>query len=192
MPALPVPFGRAAGTVHRCQTMRFLPDSPRLSFRLLTRADAPLVVATATDGAVMRYISGQPRSRQEALAEMERWLALDDGRHGLFVAEDKQTGEFAGFFILRQLEQTGLTETGFRLPAHQWGKGYASEGARAILEYAFKKLDPPCIVAVVEEGNLASRRVLEKNGFENQGTRVHYGADLFFYKLTRERFTTGR
>ena len=59
---------------------------------------------------------------------------------------------------------TPCVEIGWRLAAAFWGKGYATEGAKAALEYAFKHLKLPQVVAFSVSDNLKSRRVMEKIG----------------------------
>jgi RimJ/RimL family protein N-acetyltransferase len=164
------------------------PDSPRLKFRLSNAGDEPLFLMTSTSASVMRYITGKPRTIEEARAEMIVLLKLDDGEHGHFVAEEKETGDFVGFFIVRRFEAPEETETGYRLREKYWGKGYATEGTRAVLHYIFEKLNRPFAVAVVEAGNVASRRVLEKNGFLHEKTGQFYDAELMYFKITREQF----
>lgn len=168
--------------------MFHLPESPRMKFRKLTPADEPLVIATSCDANVMRFITGKPRTAEEAKAELEKNLKLDDGRHGVFVAESKTSGDFIGFFLVRPFEVEGETETGYRLPEHQWGKGYATEGTFAMLQYILGSLGQPFVIAVVEEAHLASRRVLEKAGFVFEKTGYFYNAELMYYKITREQF----
>ena len=57
-----------------------------------------------------------------------------------------------------------MAELGFRFARQQWGKGYATEAARAIVRYAFESTEIQRVIAVVDPHNLASVRVLEKLG----------------------------
>ncbi len=168
--------------------MRRLPESSRLTYRLITPKDEALMILTSCNANVMRYITGKPRTIKEAKAELIINLKHDDGEHGLFVAEAKETGEFVGFFLVRPFENPEETETGYRLLEKHWGKGYATEGATAMLRYMFEVLNRPFAVAVVAEANIASRRVLEKTGFRHEKTGQFYDAELMYYKVTRSQF----
>jgi RimJ/RimL family protein N-acetyltransferase len=156
-------------------------ESSRLVFRLITPADEPLLISTSCDAEVMKYITGQPRTVKEAKAELQRILKLDDGEHGFLVAELKTSGEFAGFFLVRRFENPEETEIGYRLPVSQWGKGYATEGASAVLHYIFHDLKKPYAVAVVDPLNEASRKVLLKLGFQFKKTGRYYDHELEYY-----------
>lgn len=168
--------------------MHPLPDSPRMKFRRLSATDEPLVIATSCNANIMRFITGKPKTEEEARAELQKNLKLDDGMHGVFVAESKTTGEFIGFFLVRPFEEEGETETGYRLAEQHWGKGYATEGTLAMLYYILKTLQRPFAVAVVEAAHTASRRVLEKAGFIHEKNGHYYHADLMYYKITQARF----
>ena len=164
------------------------PDSPRLKFRLITPEDEPLIILTNCNANVMRYITGKPRTIEEAKAELIVKLKLNDGEHGQFVAEEKSNGDFVGFFLVRPFELPEETETGYVLGEKHWGKGYATEGTRAMMHYIFEHLDRPFVVAVADAGNMASRRVLEKIGFRHEKTGQFYNAELMYYKVTRQQF----
>ncbi len=90
---------------------------------------------------------------------------------GCFAATDKQDGAPLGWFGLRPPESAGLdrhasgtTEVGYRLFPAAWGRGYATEGARALVGQAFTALGFERVVATTMTVNIASRRVLEKAG----------------------------
>jgi len=106
---------------------------------------------------------------EETAAGMERarehWA-----RHGFgwWAAELKETGEFIGFLGLAvpgfEAHFTPCVEIGWRLAAEQWGRGLATEGARASLRYGFEELGMKEIVSFTTVSNVRSRRVMEKIG----------------------------
>lgn len=77
-------------------------------------------------------------------------------------------GEFLGWFELRPLEEDSAeaVELGYRLRRAAWGRGYATEGSRALVERAFTKLGVERITAYTMAVNTGSRRVMEKAGLE--------------------------
>lgn len=87
---------------------------------------------------------------------------------GLFATHLKETNAFIGFIglwpVSFQAHFTPATEIGWRLNSKYWGKGYATEGARAALEYGFNKLGLNEIVSFTTENNLRSRKVMERIG----------------------------
>ena len=87
---------------------------------------------------------------------------------GLFACVIKDTGEFIGYVGLNMPEFeahfTPCVEIGWRLAYHAWGKGYASEAARAVLQVGFEKFVLDEIVAFTVPTNIRSRRVMEKIG----------------------------
>ena len=120
---------------------------------------------------------------------------LADGL-GAFAAIDKETGELAGRFSLKPASSYGLTggtELGYRLYPAFWGRGLATEGARALLGSAFGRLQVDQVVATTMADNAGSWRVLEKCGMRRVRTFHYPDADLmpgaengdFVYELTR-------
>jgi RimJ/RimL family protein N-acetyltransferase len=87
---------------------------------------------------------------------------------GLFVAELRHEGTFIGFVGLAvpgfQASFTPCVEIGWRIAAEYWNQGFATEGAREVLRYAFDSLALDEIVSFTVPANLASRRVMEKIG----------------------------
>jgi RimJ/RimL family protein N-acetyltransferase len=92
------------------------------------------------------------------------------GRHGFgtFAAELIETGTFIGFVGLStpafDAHLMPAVEIGWRLAFEHWGKGLATEGARAALNYGFSTLGLEQIVSFTVPANLRSRRVMEKLG----------------------------
>jgi RimJ/RimL family protein N-acetyltransferase len=87
---------------------------------------------------------------------------------GAWAAELRATGEFIGFIGLSvptfEAHFTPCVEIGWRLAAAHWGKGLATEGARAALDFGFNELQLPEVVSFTTAANLRSRRVMEKLG----------------------------
>jgi RimJ/RimL family protein N-acetyltransferase len=142
----------------------------RLRLRRFVESDVDNLAALHGDPEVMRYIDG-PASREEVAAQTlpEILRGYDELPAGLgqFVAEEKATGAFLGWFSLGPAYSYGLdggTELGYRLLPSAWGHGYATEGARALVESGFAELGLDRIVATTMAVNAGSRRVLEKAG----------------------------
>lgn len=110
-----------------------------------------------------------PLSSEESDTLVARIEAHFDQRgFGLWAVEVPDVAPFVGFVGLSvpRLEAhfTRCVEIGWRLAAKHWGKGYATEGARAVLAFGFETLLLGEIVSFTTTGNLPSRRVMEKIG----------------------------
>ena len=121
--------------------------------------DADLLVALDADPEVMRYITyGLPTPRSAYVETyLPRWLAIYQAQPGLgyFAAERRDTGEFLGWFHLRDDRiEPEYVELGYRFRRSAWGRGYATEGARALLAHGFNGLGLARISARTLLGNL--------------------------------------
>ena len=93
-------------------------------------------------------------------------------KHGytLWAVELKETGQLIGFIGLNYTDWkspfTPAVEVGWRLGFQYWGKGYATEGAQAALDYGFKRCSLKEIVSFTVPANLRSIRVMEKIGLK--------------------------
>jgi len=146
-------------------------ETDRLLLRRFTPADEDNLVELDSDPEVMRFLTGgKPTPREvvrhellpSILCEYERY----DGRFGLWAALAKPSGWFLGWFELRPREGRGADEVelGYRLRRDAWGRGYATEGARALVDRAFATPVVRRVFAETMAVNTASRRVMEKAG----------------------------
>jgi RimJ/RimL family protein N-acetyltransferase len=150
--------------------MQVFLETPRLVLRRFTLADVDNLVSLNADPDVMRFISGgipigRVEIEDELLPAFLGYYERFDG-YGFWAAVEKRTGEFLGCFYLTPQEggAPGEAELGFRLRRSAWGKGYATEGSRALIRRGFTEFGVQCVVADTVAGNIASRRVLEKAG----------------------------
>jgi ribosomal-protein-alanine N-acetyltransferase len=168
----------------------------RLELRPLAAADLDDLAALFADPDVMRYVGeGRPRTRADTATRLE--LHLDHWRkHGFgFFGVRRRgepgasatggTGAFIGRCGLQYLGDTGSVEVGYTLAKPYWGQGYATEAARACVEYGFGVLGLPRIVAIARPENAASRRVLEKLGMRLVKTTEWDGNPVVWYELDR-------
>lgn len=153
------------------------------SFRPEDLADLHLVFG---DAEVMRYISGgKARSLEETGKGLARtidgWQSLGFGFWAVTIkGSDKMIG-YCGFMFL---EGTPEIELAYGLAKPYWGSGFATEAARACLQYGFAEMKLERIVGVVNPGNAASQRVLEKLGMKYTRDVRHYDADLMYYEIS--------
>jgi len=141
----------------------------RLRLRRFTAADAGHLVALDGDPEVMRYLTnGRPTPREvvegEVLPSILR--CYEHSEAGRWAAEDPADGGFLGWFSLQPPPDGGTAELdlGYRLRSSAWGRGYATEGARALVRKAFADLGTQRVFAQTMAVNTRSRRVMEKAG----------------------------
>jgi RimJ/RimL family protein N-acetyltransferase len=175
-------------------------ETERMLLRRFTAADAGLLAALYGDPRVMRFIALELPSLEEVESKilpsyLREYRELADGL-GSFAAIEKATGQMAGGFSLKPANSYGLaggTELGYRLYPAFWGRGLATEGARALIGSAFGHLHLDRVVATMMADNADSWRVLEKCGMRRVRTFYYPHADLmpgaehgdFVYELAR-------
>jgi RimJ/RimL family protein N-acetyltransferase len=95
----------------------------------------------------------------------------------------KDSGELIGDCgrILQEVEGTNYVEVGYHVRRDLWGNGYATEAARACMEYAFAKLGVARVISMIRPENMQSRRVAEKNGLSCEKIIFWRGYDHCIY-----------
>jgi RimJ/RimL family protein N-acetyltransferase len=169
----------------------------RLVLRRMTEADLDDLISLHNDPVVMRFLTGgKPVSREQVEREYHDVFSKD----GYWVAAERGTGAFHGWFAFHPTpdRDAGQRELGYRLRRLAWGKGYATEGSRALIERGFADPAIRRVWAQTMAVNIPSRRVMEKAGLTLErvfhlewddplpGTEqgeVEYGLD----RATRER-----
>jgi [ribosomal protein S5]-alanine N-acetyltransferase len=157
--------------------------TPRLTLRPFAPEDAAALFAIFRVGEVGRFVGGA----HDTIAASEELIAVhgtSQRRNGFsyWAVEERGTGALVGEVGLQLLERTGPdVEIGWVIAKPAWGRGYATEAARAWLRAGFQTLGLDEIVAVVRPENEASHRVARRLGMEPAGRRHVYDHDLDVY-----------
>lgn len=108
---------------------------------------------------------------------------------GLAILE-KGTRQYIGFCGLSELPDDSGTETYYILHPDHWGKGYATEAAQRLFEYAFSVLNVPHLDTFLVDDNSASHQVAEKLGMKDMGPTSHheYQQDVRRFRVTHSDF----
>ncbi len=142
----------------------------RLLLRRWRSDDVGPFAAMCSDPEVMRYIgSGDTRTREQAAAAIlafeREW---EEKGYGLFAVEVLGSNQLIGFSGLAEPtflpEIMPSIEVGCRFARQSWGNGFATEAARAALDFGLVKLGMPEIVSIHQVGNHASGRIMQKLG----------------------------
>lgn len=153
----------------------------RLKLRRFIPADLEPLLGVFGDSEVMRYVGAErrPLDRREVAALMAcaetQWQRQG---FGLLAIVELETGRLVGEAGLQPLEQGPDIEAGYTLARAAWGRGYATEAARAILRWGFAGLGLQRVVAVADPANAASLRVLDRLGMKRLGVRQCYNARM--------------
>ncbi len=160
--------------------------------RPLRLADLGPMHEVYADREVMRYV-GSGDSFSETIEDSERRLRRAIEHHerhgfGLWAVTSRETGTVMGDAgLILYAERGPDIELAYRLAKAHWGRGFATEAARAWLEFGFGELDLDRIVAVTHEENLASLRVLGKIGMHPEGRTDYRGTELLLFAIERDR-----
>jgi RimJ/RimL family protein N-acetyltransferase len=152
-------------------------ETERLLLREWRESDVEDYARICSDPEVMRYMF-PPRAHTyaEAAADArrlrehwERW------GFGHWAVEERATGRFVGRTGFKRHPDWPLdpdnTECGWLFAREVWGRGYATEAARAAVRFGFEELNRPEVISIARPGNAASRRVMEKAGLSYAGAR---------------------
>jgi len=179
-------------------------ETDRLFLRPLTRGDWNLALEMFTDPEVMKFVADV--SSEEALAaEMKAFIRRGaGGRVGVWCVLQRETGEKLGTAVLLPLpiEESDTDwsllqedrypdadiEVGYMLRRSAWGKGYATEACRRLVQFAFEETELDEIVAVTDPRNAVSQKVLRKCGLRAEGLRRAYADECSAFRMSRQQW----
>ncbi len=148
-------------------------ETERLVLRPLTPEDAPTVARLAGRREIADTTISIPHPYSQDQAR--EWIATHAGPAGagkelVFGITTRQEGRLMGAVGLREIDtEHSQAEMGFWTEVESWGKGYATEAARAVIRYAFEQLKLNRVYAHHMVRNPASGRVLQKAGMKREG-----------------------
>lgn len=161
----------------------------RTVLRPFARADAEDAHRIFSDAEVMRYAAGEPDvDLQATVARLDRYATIQ-AEHGFskWAVRERESGVYLGDAGLTVLAETREIELGYRLGRAHWGRGLATELARAWLDHALHVLALPRVIAFADPRNLASIRVLEKIGMSYARRDRLAGLDCVVFEAVRGR-----
>lgn len=159
--------------------------TPRLRLRPLAPDDLDALAEIYAHPLVAPWIG--PHTRGDVAREIELHVA-HQASHGwsFWAVEERASGRLIGDCGIQPLEQRGPEpELGYDFHPDAWGRGVATEAARAVMAAAFGPLGLDHVLAVVKPSHVASQRVLEKAGLRRTGERQAYGEAMLTYEARR-------
>ncbi|WP_238163043.1 GNAT family N-acetyltransferase [Kribbella capetownensis] len=142
-------------------------ETERLMMRRFTVDDVDLLTGLDSDLEVMRFLTGKATPRDEiANVVLPEILAVyaEHRELGTFAAYQKSDGVFIGWFGMQPTKEPAMVGVGYRLNRTAWGKGYATEGTKALIDKAFGELGMDRVVADTMAVNHRSRAVMRRSG----------------------------
>lgn len=162
-------------------------QTKRLFLRPITEADFDVLYEMNTDAEVMRYIgNGKIRSDKTSVHNtintLQKWYA-ENRQLAAWATIEKTSNTMIGWHSLKHLPNSKLVEVGYRLRKAFWGKGYATEMAKALIDYGFNQLGLNKIVGITHPENEPSKRVLQKCGLGYVGKDFYYNTKVDLFEI---------
>jgi [ribosomal protein S5]-alanine N-acetyltransferase len=165
-------------------------ETPRMILREFCNGDADALAAVLSDPGTMRFYPA-PLDR----AGVEEWMARNRRRyakdgHGLWAMVVRQNNEVIGDcgWTVQNVDGTDEMEIGYHVRRELWGRGLATEAARACREYGFARLPVERLISIIPPENLPSRRVAEKNGMTIWKQEMRVGFPHLIYSIRRDQW----
>ncbi len=151
----------------RKELMKPITETERLLLRELAPDDAKDFYNLNLNPSVIKYTGDKAfQNIDEAKEFLENYQDYRLNGYGRWAVISKDNNEFLGWCGLKYSSSTNETDIGFRFFEHYWNKGFATESARACIDYGFEKLNLNRIVGRAMLENKASVNVLEKIGLQ--------------------------
>lgn len=166
--------------------MRIL-ETERLVLRHLMLDDLDVLAALYADPDIRRYFPEGTLTYEETRAELE-WFLHGHPEHpelGLWATVEKASGRLIGRCGLLPwtIDGRAEVEVAFLLEKPSWGKGFATEAARALVDYGFTTLGLARLVCLIEEGNSASVAVATRIGMTFEGAKADEHGPFLLYAI---------
>jgi [ribosomal protein S5]-alanine N-acetyltransferase len=160
----------------------------RLELRTFTDADIPAAHAIYSDPEVMRYVGRGAVSSENETRGMLAAYAAHQAAHGFsfWAVVERETGTLigdAGLFFSQSIGPE--VEVGYTLARSAWGQGYATEAARAALEWTWASVETDQLISLIAPGNAASIRVAERLGLDRLREHALDGRAVLIYGIDR-------
>lgn len=162
-------------------------ETERLLLRRVTVDDVAELVAIHADPDITRFMGVWDH------ASALEWLRGVDQNwrmhgYGRLAITDRASGRLLGRTGLMFLSQFSETELGWTLRRDEWGRGYATEAARACADWAFGDFEIPYLTSFIEPGNERSVRVASRLGMTPLRSDVFHDRPMIVHAVTRETY----
>ncbi|MES2515439.1 MAG: GNAT family N-acetyltransferase [Bacteroidota bacterium] len=141
-------------------------ETPRLLLRKKVVEDAPFFFDLNSDPLVTQYTGDGAFKDLKGAEDIVKYVIgqYEKNGYGRWLVAEKESGEPLGWCGLKFHDDTNETDIGYRFMQKYWGKGYATESAKACIDYGFSILKLKRIIGNAMEANTASIHVFKKLG----------------------------
>jgi ribosomal-protein-alanine N-acetyltransferase len=146
-----------------------------MRLRPLTLEDADDIHCIFSDAVAMTYSITGTRSREQTRVWLERALGrVEEDGHGFLACVLRENGRYAGHagLLLQEVEGRREIEIAYWFVRELWGRGLATEAARALRDHGFDVMGRERLVSLIHPDNVASQRVAEKVGMHHERDAV--------------------
>lgn len=172
--------------------MEIFVETERLLLREILPSDVDGMFEMDSDPEVHKYLGNKPVKTKDEASQVIESIRSQYVQHGIgrWAVIEKETDSFAGWCGLKLIaEETNnhihYHDIGYRLLKRYWGKGFASESAKASIAYGFKKLQLKTIYGIADANNLSSGKVLRKVGLKYVETFEHNGVPHNWFEINK-------
>ncbi|MCW3086567.1 MAG: GCN5-related N-acetyltransferase [Bacteroidetes bacterium] len=165
-------------------------ETERLYLCEFALEDAQLLIDLNSDREVTRYTGDGPVKDLDAAKKILSDVIFPQYKNNLgrWAVHLRSTGEFIGWCGLKHIAELNEIDLGYRFFQKHWGQGYATEAAKAVMEYGATILNLETIVGRAAVGNLNSIKVLEKAGLTYKEHDVEHGDEIVKYVWGKNNF----
>ena len=173
-------------------------ETTRLILREIISEDVDRIFLLDQNPEVMKYVGVKPVTKIEESVETIKNIRNQYAENGIarWAVIEKKSDLLIGWSGLKLLTKplngfSNVYELGYRFLPEYWGKGYATESAKAVIEYGFEQMNLEIIYACTDVNNLNSSNILKnKLGFSEKGTFIDDldNATCFWFELEKENF----
>lgn len=159
-------------------------NSDRLTFKHYTKYDFDEYLHLVSNADVMKMVTGRPLLPNEIQKRYEEMLKTNSEypHIGHFKVTIKDKGSFVGHSKL-EFTKKGEAEIGYLMMPEFWGKGYGNEIAKTLINIAKNVSEIDNLIAIIDPENTASKKILEKQGFNWESDGDYLGLPAAYYKL---------
>jgi ribosomal-protein-alanine N-acetyltransferase len=176
--------------------MKIHMETQRLLIREIRDEDEQGMLELDADPEVHKYLGNNPITTIEQARAVIKFIHQQYRENGIgrWAVIEKETADFIGWTGLKLITEktnghVNYYDMGYRLIRKYWGKGYATETAKASLKYGFDTLQLNEIYAIANIKNEASNHILEKIGLQLLQKFDYKGEAHHWYKITNEKWT---
>jgi [ribosomal protein S5]-alanine N-acetyltransferase len=162
-------------------------ETQRLVLRKLVPVDEEALAAVLSDAAAMRWYPA-PLTREQVRDWIQRQRERYPNGSGLMGVVEKQTGRLIGDCgtVWQEVDGRPELEVGYHVNRAHWNRGFATEAAKATIEYAFNRPGVDHVISLIRPENVQSRRVAEKNGLMLNRLTFWCGYNHYVYELWKK------